>query len=211
MAKIIVFALLGLAVIGFLGWMLGNPDHPRQLVQQQQDSRFPTTVITTGKTRLKPEILAAWIQRGTPSLLLVDTRPTDDFQDEHLQHAVNRPTDTLLTLHGLRRLPRHKPIILYGGNEAQNAAAVDVMRASGLIAFYLPGEPDRIPQLPKIDDDIATIAEAGNDNQAHIPASVDPASKAQAVPSVIENSGVTQITELTTTIRIGVLDDQPGL
>lgn len=210
MAKIIIFALLGLTIIGYLGWTLGNPQYPRQLAHHHQDSRFPTTVITAGKTRLKPKMLATWIQRGTPSVLLVDTRAVDDFQDAHLLHAVNRRLDSLLTLQGLRRLPRHRPIVLYGGNEAQNAVAVDVMRSSGLTAFYLPGEPEQLPQLPDIDDSITTIADADTANHDHITAPIGSSSDAQATPSVTETNGVTRITELTTTAGVGVLDDQQG-
>jgi rhodanese-related sulfurtransferase len=219
MAKIIVFALLGLTIIGFLGWMLGNPQHPQQLVHyqqhyQQQDSRFPTAVITAGKTRLKPEMLAIWMQRGAPSILLVDTRPVDDFQDSHLQHAINRQLATLLTLRGLRRLPRHKPIILYGGNDEQNARAVDVMRSSGLTAFYLPGKHDVSPRLVDVDDEIATMVAAGSDTHNQIAAPVDPvvpSSEVGRIPSVSASSGVTQISELaTSTLHVGILDDSQG-
>jgi rhodanese-related sulfurtransferase len=208
MAKIIVFALLGLTIIGFLGWMLGNPQHPQQLVHQQQDSRFPTTVVTAGKARLKPELLAAWIRRGAPSVLLVDTGTVDDFRDSHLQHAINRQIDTLLTLRGLRRLPRHKPIILYGGNEAQNARAVEVMRSSGLTAFYLPGESDRVPQLPAVDTDISAMAAVDTDIRDPDMPPPGPSSEARGIPPVSATGSVTQITEwVTSSIHTGVLDD----
>ena len=138
MGKIIIFAIFGLIIIGSLGWAIGEQS-PRLGHQARQDTRFPTAAATPNRTRIEADMLAGWMLRGETPYLLIDTRPTESFSSLHLRRAINREIGALLSLQSLRRLPRHKPIVIYGADDRENAAAVEVLRMSGLTAFYLPG------------------------------------------------------------------------
>jgi len=146
MGKITVFALLGLILIGSLGWALG--ERPPRPDTGQQDNRFASTNSPQGKSRIDAKMLEGWMLRHETPYLLIDTRPAPSFSQRHLHRAINREFDALLSLQSLRRLPRHKAIVVYGVNEHQNAKAVDILRLAGLTAFYLPGGNASWASLP---------------------------------------------------------------
>ena len=161
MGKITVFALLGLILIGSLGWTLG--ERPPRPGSGQPDNRLATIDSTRGKSRIDAQLLEGWMLRDETPYLLIDTRSAALFSQRHLLRAINREFDTLLSLQSLRRLPRHKAIVIYGVNEAQNARAVDILRLAGLTAFYLPGGDASWASLPisganSADHTIATLA-----------------------------------------------------
>ena len=146
--------------MGSLGWAIGDRS-PHSAQQHRQDTRFPTSVIQAGKPSIAADMLNGWMLRGDTPYLIIDTRPASDYSELHLLRAINRDIDTLLSLQSLRRLPHHKPIILYGTSERDNAAAVVVLRMTGLSAFYLTGSKDKWVALPTSgtnDSEVATLA-----------------------------------------------------
>jgi len=146
MGKINVFAFLGLLIIGGLGWQLGQ--RPPHTGPEQADSRFTTANLTQGKSRIDTSMLKGWMLRGETPYLLIDTRPAASYAKRHLFRAINRDFESLFSLQTLRRLPRHKAIVIYGVNERENANAVEILRLAGLTAFYLPGGHASWASLP---------------------------------------------------------------
>jgi rhodanese-related sulfurtransferase len=154
MGKITVFALLGLIAIGGFGWALGEP--PPRPEPGHQDNRFASANSPQGKSRIDTKMLEGWMLRRETPYLLIDTRSAASFSAHHLHRAINREFDALLSLQSLRRLPRHKAIVVYGLNDRQNAKAVDILRLAGLTAFYLPGDNASWASLPSSDASNAT-------------------------------------------------------
>lgn len=160
MGKIVVLVLFGLALIGVLGWGLGHqPSRSPHFDYSTPppDSRF-TTSVPASRLRLEAETLAQWMQQGSPAILLVDTRSAKEFEANRLKHAIHRDPEALLSLQSLRRLPRHRLIILYGDNEPVIARTVKVMRQTGLVVFYLDTDSRIVDSLP-VSDQPTAIAE----------------------------------------------------
>lgn len=169
MRKIVVLVLFGLIAIGALGWSLGNQPTRSPTIEPplaRPDSRFPVTATVPSRLRLEAETLAEWMHQGTPSVLLIDTRSADDFQQAHLKRAINRNVESLLSLQTLRRLPRHRPIVLYGNNEQGNASTVKVFRRTGLVAFYLGANSQIVDSLP-VSDAPSTLASDSDHSSRH--------------------------------------------
>ena len=205
MGKITVFALLGLILIGSLGWSLG--ERPTRPGGGHQDNRFAGTNSPAGKSRIDAQMLEGWMLRDEPPYLLIDTRPAPAFSQGHLRRAINREFAALLSLQSLRRLPRHKAIVIYGVNEHENAKAVDILRLAGLTAFYLPGGNASWAALPLDGSEHSSTHSA-----ARIAASAAPARKQPPTPLETEQRldappqrGMTETGEKA--VRVGMLDD----
>lgn len=201
MGKITVFALLGLILIGGLGWSLGEP--PQRPDKGQPDNRFASANSPQGKSRIDAKMLEGWMLRNETPYLLIDTRPAPSFSERHLQRAINREFDALLSLQSLRRLPRHKAIVIYGINEQQNARAVDILRLTGLTAFYLPGDDSNWASLPLDGSGHTTEAIATNAD----PAPIDEPATREPQHDFDTPSQRTMAESKRQTLQLGMLDD----
>jgi len=204
MGKITVFALLGLILIGSLGWSLG--ERPARPGGGHQDNLFASTNSPTGKSRIDTKMLEGWMLRDETPYLLIDTRPAPAFSQGHLLRVINREFAALLSLQSLRRLPRHKAIVIYGVNEHENAKAVDILRLAGLTAYYLPGGNASWAALPLDGSGHSTHT------AARIAASAAPADKPPPTPLETEQHldappqrGMTETSEQA--VRVGMLED----
>jgi len=201
MGKITVFALLGLIIMGSLGWAIGD-SAPRSKQQHLQDTRFPTAVVQRGKAVMKADMLEAWMLHGSTPYLLIDTRPASSFAGLHLRRAINRDIDTLLSLQSLRRLPRHKPIVLYGISDRENAAAVEVLRMTGMTAFYLSASNEEWASLPTHGNDPSAVLTARQSSRQKI------SSRLQETPADDpEAQHLSAIGASQGGIHLGMLDD----
>lgn len=199
MGKIIVFAIFGLIGIGALGWAITDRA-PHIAAEHHQDTRFPTAVATPGKTRIESEMLAGWMLHSETSYLLIDTRNARSFSLLHLRRAINRQMEALLSLQSLRRLPRHKPIVLYGTNEKENEAAVEVLRMTGLAAFYLPGG-NSWTTLPTVGSAADSSTALASNRQRHT------SSVNNSPPASMAENGDTKADSPDSQLRLGMLND----
>ncbi len=136
MPKIMVLAVVGLGVIGSLGWALGNQQ--RHLDLQPVPAHVPAPGAATGQAQIEPAMLFGWMERRDQNCLIVDLRAAEHYDRHHLWRAINRRYDDLIDLQSLRRLPRHRSIVIYADDSEQAAAAAGILRLAGLTAFYLP-------------------------------------------------------------------------
>ena len=131
-----VLAVVGLGVIGSLGWALGNQQ--RHLDLQPVPAHVPAPGAATGQAQIEPAMLFGWMERRDQNCLIVDLRAAEHYDRHHLWRAINRRYDDLIDLQSLRRLPRHRSIVIYADDSEQAAAAAGILRLAGLTAFYLP-------------------------------------------------------------------------
>jgi len=89
--------------------------------------------------RVTVEQLAAWLVEEKQDFVLVDVRPSSDFEKGQIGDAQNIPMTELVTAATLESLPHDRKVVVYS-NGAENAAKGEVMlRLAGFDAHVLAG------------------------------------------------------------------------
>jgi rhodanese-related sulfurtransferase len=83
--------------------------------------------------------LAQALIQDRADLLLLDLRPGDAFDAEHIDGAESLPLERLLSQAGLAGLPSDRRLVLYAETTAPAAQAAALLRLTGLDAYALEG------------------------------------------------------------------------
>jgi rhodanese-related sulfurtransferase len=105
------------------------------------DNRLETVAraIVRGEDRLQiPNLAQALIERRQ-DLLLLDLRPAEQFEAEHIEGALNVPLTQLLSEAGMQDLPDDRMLVLYADTTAPAAQATALLRLAGHDAYALEG------------------------------------------------------------------------
>ena len=95
--------------------------------------------IVRGEDRFQvPDLAQALIERRQ-DFLLIDLRPADQFDAEHIEGALSMPLPQLLSEKGLADLPGDRMLILYAESTAPAAQAAALLRLAGQDAYALDG------------------------------------------------------------------------
>jgi rhodanese-related sulfurtransferase len=137
MGKIAFLALLGLLGIAVLGWAIGTNGVEPDLTSHQVDRLARS--IAKSEDHIGPHTLAQWMVEERKDFVVIDIRSPQDYAAGHIDGATNITVDDLLDLSTLRRLPRHKAIVLYSNATGRAGQATVVLRLAGLNAYALNG------------------------------------------------------------------------
>jgi len=95
--------------------------------------------IVRGEDRFQvPDLARALIERRQ-DLLLIDLRPAEQFEAQHIEGALNMPLTQLLSEKGMQDLPDQRMLVLYADATAPAAQAVALLRLAGHDAYALDG------------------------------------------------------------------------
>lgn len=95
--------------------------------------------IETREDHIDPVTLSDWIIKGNKDYLLIDIRPAEQYEQNHIKTAENIPMPQLLEKSSLEELPQDKMIVLYSNGSSHAAQAWLVMNAAGFDAMILEG------------------------------------------------------------------------
>jgi rhodanese-related sulfurtransferase len=84
------------------------------------------------------ELTEALIERRQ-DLLLMDLRPAERFEAEHIEAALNVPLERLLSQQGISELPAGRMLVLYTETTTLAAQAAALLRLAGKDAYALEG------------------------------------------------------------------------
>lgn len=95
--------------------------------------------VTRGSDRVNPEELAAWLVEKRADFMLIDVRPSADYEAGAIAEAINLSTAELLGKATLASLPRDRKLVVYSNGSEQSAKATTLLRVAGFDARVLSG------------------------------------------------------------------------
>ncbi len=95
--------------------------------------------IIHGQDHVSVEELADWLIKGRQDFVLVDIRPQSDYENGHIESAVNLPLTYLVEPGALNDLPSDRLPVLYSNGTRKSAQAIVLLRLAGIEASTLLG------------------------------------------------------------------------
>ncbi|MGB5177651.1 MAG: rhodanese-like domain-containing protein [Gammaproteobacteria bacterium] len=89
--------------------------------------------------RVLVQDLARWLIEGRKDYVLIDVRPAEDYDKDHIEGAQNIAVTELVTPAKLEALPTDRKVILYSQGSEVAAQAVVLLRLAGYDASLLLG------------------------------------------------------------------------
>jgi len=171
-------------------------DHDRQSQQQTRSFEQVAQSVARQDDRVLVEDLAHWIIEGRKDFVLIDVRPSAEYDKGHIGNAQNLAVTELVTPEKLAALPTDRKVIVYSQGSEVAGQAVVLLRLAGYDANLLLGgynfwaqrvlNPDISPTLadgeyPRVPEEQAIACYfVGGDRTAQAP----PAPRKPVVPFV---------------------------
>ena len=113
--------------------------------------------VLSGRVKFVPPFSIEW-NNLTQGTMLIDVRSHKDFEQSHLEHAINIPQDAIR--HNLSSIPQDKPVILYDDRGIRSYVAASILHNHGFKNIYvLSGGKHLYDELLKnLSDENETLA-----------------------------------------------------
>jgi len=124
-----------LVVFAFVIALMGKPPHLTPIRSIEELG----AISAYGEDRVQPLTLAEWVMARTGDYQIVDLRSPQDFEEYHIEGAVNIPFTSLFTDEGLERMADYEKIVLVCTDGSRSAQAWTWLRSQGYEVYILEG------------------------------------------------------------------------
>lgn len=128
-AAVLLVILGGLLAISPAGLKKAQSFSPREIA----------AAITSKSDHVTAEELAAWLVDKRPDILIVDIRPSEEYQQYHIPGAINIPLAKLFDPESLELLDQDRIVILYSNGGTHAAQAWVMLKQLGIESYVLLG------------------------------------------------------------------------
>lgn len=139
MNKTIFLTLILVAVSLVIASLMFVMSHPTELRLSEADIGMLAQQIVRGEDHVTVEELSERIIRAQDDYVLIDLRPTEQYEERHIDSARHIPLIELVKPELLAGLPRDKAVIVYSSSTTNAAQAAVILRLSGIPAYSLIG------------------------------------------------------------------------